>query len=1061
MIKNKKTLVMPDTKWWHTDGKKVVCDLCPRNCELSEGQRGFCFVRQNVGGEMHLTTYGKSTGFCIDPIEKKPLNHFLPGTPVLSFGTAGCNLGCKFCQNWDISKSKEIEILSSIATPEAIVLEAQKQGCRSIAFTYNDPIIWAEYAIDTAIVSRAAGIKTVAVTSGYINKKARKDFYKYMDAANVDLKAFSEQFYKKITLSELQPVLDTLKWLKEESNTWFEITNLLIPDENDSEDEIKRMCDWILRNLGDEVPIHFTAFHPDFKMLNKIRTPTETLVRAHRQACDVGIKYAYVGNVHHRLAQNTYCPGCKRILIERDWYELGEYLIKNGKCKFCNTKIAGVFEDKVGDWGSKRQPVTIGINEIKNNELDILSRDQLGMGKKNNLKNKNKQKNISNKSEETKKQIPATNISYTPRTEFTEVEKTEILTYVHGIIKSALANEDISNKMAPELHAVSAYGAFVTLKRGASLRGCRGVWGNEESIKLGDLLRDVAIDTALRDSRFPAVKSSEIPFLTIEISIMYDPILVEAKGQDRLTAFEVGMHGLVIISSESRGLLLPNVATENNWDAQTFLEQTCVKANLNKDSWLLESVDLITYKTVKFELMPSSPEFETECISEEMVKEFFELVDALENREDRELKVSKEILEVYNSQFGLQLESKSGHREIRFGIRKSILDLLRDSIKSIVAWRGSNQCEDDKIEILTILTQPIELFAEEYPYRVGTILNSALLAQFNDQATVTFPGNQRGSDPIAYTFNAAGASAEDWSSNRARLSAFKVKKVTRITKSNNPNIRTPAFVGKFYPAEPAQMLEVVDNFLGAYQEVKNLYPALMLPHAGWKYCGSVISKTLAGASIAPEVIIIGPKHTASGANLSLAAHEFWEIPGSRIPLIPYFRDFLIDRVPGLVADTEAHANEHGVEVLLPFLKRVQPELRILPIAIGALNVLELENMAKGIAELFVTHLNKTKRPIQLIISSDMNHFSPDEENRRRDKLALEAIKSGQYMNLLNICREEQISMCGALPAVIVMQALNLIFKGYKANVSAYQTSATVTGDTSSVVGYAGVRFAAI
>lgn len=346
-------------RWWHTiDDGRIHCDLCPRACEMREGDRGFCFVRQNVGGEMVLTTYGKSTGFCIDPIEKKPLNHFLPGTSVLSFGTAGCNLGCQFCQNWEISKSREIELLSEHASPSDIAEAALTNGCRSVAFTYNDPVIWAEYAIDTAIACRERGVKSVAVTAGYIMPEARKEFYSVIDAANVDLKAFSELFYQKITLSSLDPVLDTLRWLKTETDVWFEVTTLLIPTKNDSPDEVARMCDWFMTNLGDSVPLHFTAFHPDFRLQDIPATPAATLQRARRQALEVGLKFVYTGNVHDESTQSTYCPNCQKCVIERDWFKLGSYEIVDNACRFCNAKVAGVFEPKKGNWGPQRRQIT-------------------------------------------------------------------------------------------------------------------------------------------------------------------------------------------------------------------------------------------------------------------------------------------------------------------------------------------------------------------------------------------------------------------------------------------------------------------------------------------------------------------------------------------------------------------------------------------------------------------------------------------------------------------------------------------------------------------------------
>ena len=349
-------------RYWHpADNNRIVCTLCPRECALKEGQRGFCFVRQNIDGQLVLTTYGRSSGFCVDPVEKKPLNHFYPGTPVLSFGTAGCNLGCKFCQNWSISKSKEFDSLTDIASPKAISQAAQQAGCKSVAFTYNDPVIFAEYAIDTAKKCHDLGIKTVAVTAGYIGKEAGKDFFAHMDAANVDLKSFSEKFYQDLTQGgHLHPVLDTLVYLKKETDVWFEITTLLIPGENDSDEEAQKMCDWIVENLGEDVPLHFSAFHPDFQLMDHPATSPATLTRAREIALSSGIRYVYTGNVHDREGGSTFCHACKKLLIERDWYELGEYnLVHKNQCKFCGEVCAGCFDDAPGDWGAKRMPIKI------------------------------------------------------------------------------------------------------------------------------------------------------------------------------------------------------------------------------------------------------------------------------------------------------------------------------------------------------------------------------------------------------------------------------------------------------------------------------------------------------------------------------------------------------------------------------------------------------------------------------------------------------------------------------------------------------------------------------
>jgi pyruvate formate lyase activating enzyme len=346
-------------RYWHALGDgRIQCDLCPRFCKLHDGQRGLCFVRARDGGELVLTTWGRSSGFCVDPIEKKPLNHFLPGTPVFSFGTAGCNLTCKFCQNWDISKAREIDRLNDQASPETIARVAKQLGCRSVAFTYNDPVIFLEYAVDVAKACHAVGLKTVAVTAGYITPEPRHEFFAHMDAANVDLKGFTEDFYHRLCGAQLAPVLETLEYLRHETKVWTEITTLLIPSENDSDAEIHRLAAWVRDHLGADTPLHFSAFHPDWKMTGTPATPAATLTRARRIARDEGLQFVYTGNVHDPEGGSTWCPTCGNLLIERDWYRLGQWnLDAAGHCRFCHTPVPGHFDAHRGHWGPRRQPV--------------------------------------------------------------------------------------------------------------------------------------------------------------------------------------------------------------------------------------------------------------------------------------------------------------------------------------------------------------------------------------------------------------------------------------------------------------------------------------------------------------------------------------------------------------------------------------------------------------------------------------------------------------------------------------------------------------------------------
>ncbi|MCD9625019.1 AmmeMemoRadiSam system radical SAM enzyme [Rhabdothermincola salaria] len=357
---------VPTRHWHRLEDGRVQCDVCPRACKLREGQRGVCFVRGRVDDQVVLTSYGRSSGYCVDPIEKKPLNHFLPGTSVLSFGTAGCNLACRFCQNWDISKSKEVDRLSDAAPPESIADAALELGCASVAFTYNDPVVFLEYAVDTAHVCREKGIRSVAVSAGYVSEGARQDLFDVVDAANIDLKGFTEEFYRHIAMGALAPVLETLEYVHHETDAWLEITTLLIPGQNDSDEELDAMTGWLVEHLGPDVPLHFSAFHPDYRMRDVPATPASTLTRARRIALANGLRFVYTGNVHDREGDTTACPACGEAVIERDWYELkGWKLTGDGHCRNCGAPVAGVYDGPPGEWGARRVPVELKSGKVR------------------------------------------------------------------------------------------------------------------------------------------------------------------------------------------------------------------------------------------------------------------------------------------------------------------------------------------------------------------------------------------------------------------------------------------------------------------------------------------------------------------------------------------------------------------------------------------------------------------------------------------------------------------------------------------------------------------------
>jgi len=540
---------------------------------MAEGKRGFCFVRQNLNGQLVTTTYGRSSGFCIDPIEKKPLNHFYPGTSVLSFGTAGCNLGCKFCQNWEISKSREVDRLGERADPETIARAAQQLGCRSVAFTYNDPVIWSEYATDCARACRAVGVKTVAVTAGYITPLARKTFYEAIDAANVDLKGFTEAFYREQTISRLAPVQDTLRWLAHESSVWLEVTTLLIPGKNDSDEELTRMCAWLAESVGAEVPVHFTAFHPDFRMMDVPPTPSATLVKAHDIAKRAGLHYVYTGNVSDRARQSTYCPQCGQVLIGRDGYRLDVYALQQDRCRGCGAAIAGRFGDGPGDWGPRRMPVRISAFARSPGEKAV------------------------SKAMTDTSAFPVAGekpgIEYLTLT----ADQDQLIFQAAGrrVIAAVLdrAPESLEQSLAG-LAQVEVAGAFVTLRRAGALRGCCGSLGR--GAPLCQAIEHAAVAVVKEDRRFPPVSPVELPYLDMDVWLLGNLEPVLERGPARRGAVIIGKHGLRIARGAHHGLLLPGVAEEHHLDAEGFLKQVCYKAGLPAEAWQDDATALMTFQ---------------------------------------------------------------------------------------------------------------------------------------------------------------------------------------------------------------------------------------------------------------------------------------------------------------------------------------------------------------------------------------------------------------------------------------------------------------------------------
>jgi AmmeMemoRadiSam system radical SAM enzyme/AmmeMemoRadiSam system protein B/AmmeMemoRadiSam system protein A len=1046
--------------WWHDDVEpgRIVCDLCPRDCHLRPGDRGFCFVRENRAGQMVHSTYGRSTGFCIDPIEKKPLNHFYPGTSVLSFGTAGCNLGCKFCQNWSISKSREIEQLSEDASPEAIAQAALKLGCQSVAFTYNDPVIWAEYAIDTARACRAVGVKSVAVTAGYITPAARGAFYEHMDAANVDLKGFTEEFYKHLTLSHLEPVKETLRWLVHESPVWTEITNLIIPRENDSPDELREMCDWILEALGPDVPVHFTAFHPDFRLRDRDRTPAETLLAAHDIATRAGLRYAYVGNIHAPPQQTTYCPGCKRPVIEREGYNLRLFAMADGCCRYCGARIAGHFADKPGDWGSRRQPVRISQFQVKPAaKYSIASGPMVDTAMN--------------------QQPLPTATTKPPMTAsidtLTASQKQMILQTAARHLQVAITGEE-SGMPASDLADVAALqvlGAFVSLKRRGKLRSCCGFLGNR--VLLGEALAAAARRTACEDHRFPPISARELAWLEMEVWLLHHLQPVEAKGAARADVIEIGRHGLQIARGDKRGLLLPGVAVEHGLDAAAFLDHVAIKAELPPTAWREDDTFLATFEGLVIEGSVS------DLLGDPSRPPAFPLtvkdLDALASFCSQNLAAM--LSGATPNYFALGLADGNIH-----GVILSLLDAggseavqaSRIALKSSLPLQStlfglteqlSHALVRQRMTADRLQSLHLALTVLNEPAMQGTLAEPDLRGLQPDQHALV--ATERGKTAVVFDRQATAEALlsevrhEIQAGSPEATLLFSLPAITRMSRvktshvpraASGPAIRPPAVAGTFYPADVHQLGRMVDQCLSDNSLAAESWPAVMVPHAGLIYSGRIAGQTLARVRIPRAVIVIGPKHTPHGIEWAIAPHQTWSIPGASVPADPQLAQQLVAAIPGLALDAAAHAQEHAIEVELPLLARLSPESSVVGIVIGSGDLARCRDFAAGLARV----VHSLPEPPLLVISSDMNHFASDAENRRLDEIALSAMETLDPERLYDAVKRQHISMCGVLPAVIVMETLRLLGRLNRASRVAYATSADVSGDKSRVVGYAGM-----
>ncbi len=1073
--------------WWHmSDAEtRIVCDLCPRACSIKPGDRGFCFVRENVAGEMVLSTYGRSTGFCIDPIEKKPLNHFLPGTAVLSFGTAGCNLGCKFCQNWDISKSREVSLASEVADPETIAAAASQLGCHSVAFTYNDPVIWAEYAVDTARACHDRDVRTVAVTAGYIAAEARSYFFTEMDAANVDLKAFGEEFYRQLTYSHLQPVLDTLVWLKQETDVWFEITNLMIPRENDSLDEVQRMCDWIVTNLGDEVPLHFTAFHPDFRMRDHSPTPPESLLKAYEQAKSRGLKYVYVGNVHDPVHDSTYCPHCNALLIERNWHQLGAYHLRQNRCHRCDSVIAGRFLDQPGTWGRRRQSVRIA---------DFATRRTTFAARASHNGQQREQPAGDSPQDCSAAYGVADETSRTPSSQtgssqtgnsgmensgpqLTQRQQQLVFQAACEFVVAGVTNRppQLDDPTLDGAANISVTGAFVTLKRKGHLRACCGSLGH--TMPLIDALRGAAQRTATDDQRLAPISATELRYLDVDVSLLHSFHAIRAEGSERCAKVEIGRHGLTIQHGQSGGLLLPNVAVENGWDSLTLLRQVCRKAGLPSHAWQDGEAALQTFETLviagtidakQLESLPAnaSPLFVLEQLETLSQHCRANVLALLQGATPNYYVPSCPDATVQGVLLALELPAHGMRAQFaRMSLRPGLplQSTLFQLCEGAASWLRNAQPQPDEAATLLAKVAVLHDSATHGTVAVPDLRgmdprNRVLVALQHGRYAWTYAPDKTPEQRVA----AAATGAQILDPGTASLmslavdtqqSAFQVNMVPHPLAG--PTVRPPAVAGTFYPGKEQELNSLVEQLLaGTDASQRESCAAIMVPHAGLRFSGRIAAATYQRVTIPKRVLVLAPKHTYAGTPWAVAPHSTWSLPGLQIDSDPELARRLATAIPHLELDAAAHREEHAIEVQLPLLASIAPKSRVVGIAIG-------EGDLQACYE-FADHLTEVIRheadPPLLVISTDLNHYASDAENRRIDSIALDALRQRDPALLFETVRKHDISMCGLLPAVIVLRTLSNLGRLQTCTQVAYGTSADAGGSIDRVVGYAGMLF---
>lgn len=1066
---------------WHAEGDRLRCLACGHRCLIADGLRGICKVRYNEGGQLKVP-FGYVAGVQCDPVEKKPFFHAYPGSDALTFGMLGCDLHCSYCQNW--LSSQALRDVNAVApprpvTPTQLIGLAQRERARLVVSSYNEPLITAEWAVAVFREAHAAGLACAFVSNGNATPEVLDFLRPWIVAYKVDLKGFTERAYRSLG-GTLETITHTIRMVHERG-LWLEVVTLLVPGFNDSPDELRQAAAF-LASVSPDIPWHLTAFHQDYKMTEPSPTGPEALIRAAEIGTAAGLRFVYAGNLPGRVGpwENTRCPSCRTTLIERYGFLVRSYrLTSDGRCPSCNTLIPGLWPGSAAEVKarndlaaySSRMPRPIPLTETAPPQnLEARRRIPLASVTYDRPFALSSSGGTSTMSKTEMAQAAPPSLSL-PR-DLSADQRQQVVACAAALLRATVHGRPADPPDLAEVCDLPVGGVFVSLKRGKHLRSCCGLLGQQ--VPLLKALENAVVRTAREDLRFPPVSPTELDHLELEVWLLGGLQPVRARGEERLEAITIGKHGVQVVREGTSGLFLPSVAVESSWDARKLLDQVCIKAGLAPTAWMDDGTSLFTFEGDSFRGRLADDEASPParrsgpCRPEEIevyakfcrdnlghmlagrMPSYF-LMGAADGN------VNGVVLSLRRPQATEPLVISQLSLRHGLPLQSTLFQLTQTAAQHLTAEPGATGALSGIETGVGILHDPVPHGTVADPHLAGfdpkhrAVLviernKTALLydpSQTAEELLVEAAMQARVTEPAT-----AGVFSLDTLSTTPSFNVTTAPKPVR-----GPAVRPPAVAGTFYEADPEQLARTVDRLL-AGERRPEAWPAAMVPHAGLKFSGAIAAAVLNRLEIPRTVLVIGPKHTPAGMEWAVAPQQTWSLPGGSLESDFKLARQLCQAIPGLEMDAAAHQGEHAIEVELPLLARLAPETRVVGIAIGHANREGCRRFAEGLADLL---RDREERPL-LLISSDMNHFATDAENRRLDAMAMEALDRGDPDELYETVTRHSISMCGVVPAVIVLETLRLLGMHPRGERVGYATTADVTGETSRVVGYAGMLF---